>query len=130
MGDRGKKLDRNRYERLHRQYCRRYGLNPYTTHVPKSELIADAVFVRKEAQGEYPADRLETVLSAIFHCVFWSACYHGMKPGNAEKYIGEAEVVKPKRWKEPTKEERRKQAEAADRSLFARIRDKFRKENR
>ena len=84
----------------------------------------------RESEGEYPADRLETVLSAIYHCVFWSACFHGMNPNNAEKYIGEAEAVKPRRWKEPSKEERRKRAEAADRSLFARIRDKFRREKR
>jgi hypothetical protein len=90
-------------------------------------LIADAVFVQKEAEGEYPADRLEAVLSAIFHCVFWSACYHGMKPENASRYIGEPEAVKPRKWKEPTPEQRKAQQEAEDRRYFESMRHKFRK---
>ena len=83
------------------------------------------MFVRRESEGEYPADRLETVLSAIFHCVFWSACFHGMNPNNAERYIGESEITKPKKWREPTPEQRRMKAEAEDRRLFAMIADRF-----
>lgn len=77
------------------------------------------MFVQKEAEGAFPADRRETVLSAIFYCVYWSAVYHGMKPDVVEKYINEAEIVKPKKWKEPTVEELRRRQIAEDRAMFA-----------
>lgn len=100
-------------------------MNPLSTIVPRTELIADEVFVRRESEGEYPADRLETVLSAIYYCVFWSAVFHGMKPDVVEKYINEAEITKPKKWHEPTQAERQKIAEMEQKKHFESIRHKF-----
>ena len=52
---REKKLASNPYARLRRAYCRKYGLNPLTVSIPKSELIADAAY------DEFAAETAESV---------------------------------------------------------------------
>lgn len=78
-----------------------------------------------ETDGDFPADRLETVLTAIYHCVFLTACAFGLDPDAALTYINDADALKPKKWKAPTLEELRRTAEAKDRALFATIKDRF-----
>lgn len=52
-----------------------------------------------------------------------------MKPDNAERYINEAEITKPRKWKEPTEEEKRIRQEAADKAYFESLRHKFKGAN-
>lgn len=125
MGASGKKLTSNPYERLHRQYCRRYGLNPLTSHIPKSELISDAAFIQAEADGDFPADRLETVLSAIFFTVYSLAVTFGLDPDETLPKIGDSEFTKPRKFRVPPPQILRKIIEDKDRQMFAAIADRF-----
>lgn len=111
--------------RLHRQYCRHYGLNPATTPVNRSELLFDAAFDSLQTDGKLPSDRPETLLSAIYHCVFWTACAFGLDPDIALSYIGDADLYKPKKFEAPSLDEIKRTAEAKDRALFNSIKHKF-----
>ncbi len=73
--------------------------------VSKEELIADEVYSQHETHGEYPADRMETVLSAIYYCLKILVSAKGVDPKELDKFIGDAECVKPKKYVPPTEEE-------------------------
>lgn len=82
-------------------------------------MIEDAAFAELETDGELPADRIETVLSAIFFVVSLIASAHGVKPEYVEQYAGNVYATRPHKYAPLTQEEREKREDDEVRRAFA-----------
>lgn len=92
------------YQRLKRQFCRRYGIDP-RSEISRKDVIEDAVYAQLETDGETPAERVESVLSAIFFTLRLIASSQGIDPQTIEKYAGDVAATRPRKYTPPTQEE-------------------------
>ncbi|MDO4558623.1 MAG: hypothetical protein Q4C47_06635 [Planctomycetia bacterium] len=73
------------------------------------------MYSQHEADGLYPSERLETVLSAILWYVRILASANGADVPELKKLENESGITKPRRYVPPTPEECRRQQEAEQR---------------
>lgn len=88
-------------------------------------MIEDAAFAELETDGELPADRIETVLSAIFFVVSLIASAQGVKPEIIERHAGNVYSTRPVKYR-PLSQEAQEQRENDEiRRNFARTLQKI-----
>lgn len=68
-------------------------------------MIEDAVYAQLETDGETPAERVESVLSAIFFTLRLIASSQGIDPQTIEKFAGDVVSTRPRKYTPPTQEE-------------------------
>lgn len=97
-------------------------MSPATTFVSRRELIEDAVFAESETDGKFPADRNESVLSAIYYVLTLLAARQGVNYDEIERYAGNVRATRPRLYVEPTPEEiERREEEETRRSYASRL---------
>ncbi len=90
-----------------------------TSYPTRRELIEDAAFSDAEKLGKLPADRVETILSAIFFVLKNIAATNGVNPETIDRYANNVEMLRPHVWTEPTEEEKQAREDAETRAAFA-----------
>ena len=68
-------------------------------------MIEDAVYAQLESDGETPAERVESVLSAIFFTLRLIASSHGIDPHIIEQFAGDVAATRPRKYTPLTQEE-------------------------
>ena len=97
-------------------------MSPSTTFVSRRELIEDAVFAESETDGKFPADRNESVLSAIYYVLTLLAARQDVNYDEIERYAGNVRATRPRLYVEPTPEEiERREEEETRRSYASRL---------
>lgn len=82
-------------------------------------MIEDAAFAELETDGELPAERSETLLSAIFFVLSLIAAKNGIKPETIEEFAGNVYATRPRKFKPLTKEEKEAREDDDVRRSFA-----------
>lgn len=116
-GSKKKFAEQGSYQRLKRQFCKRYGIDPRTT-ISRRDVIEDAAFAQYETDGDLPADRVEAVLSAIFYVVGLIASTQGIDPNALSRNANNVAMTRPQKWVEPTEAERQALDEEDTRRSF------------
>lgn len=82
-------------------------------------MIEDAAFAEYETDGELPAERIETVLSAIFYVITLIAAKNGIDPHWIEKNAGNVYATRPRKFKPLSQEEQEEREDEETRRAFA-----------
>lgn len=62
------------------------------------ELIEDAAFSEWEAENGFAAaDGVDSVLAAVFYCVWWLACGDGLDAAESRRFLWDSRVTAPRR---------------------------------
>lgn len=103
---------------MKRQFCRRYGIDP-RSEISRRDVIEDAAFAEYETDGELPAERIETVLSAIYYVITLIASHNGIDPHSIKENAGNVYATRPQKFKPLSREEQEKREDEETRRSFA-----------